>query len=154
MNQAEILKELILNYMLASGDPNDVNSIIVYVTAHKPSGTGRVNEVIVRAILKQLGITPTKTQPMIESPPPAAIETAPETVISFEKVAVDPASARSVINPTVEVPVLGEAYDRPSVPVKPTENVASLPESVPVENSPNAQAPKGLWRKIKAKFWK
>jgi hypothetical protein len=154
MNQTGILKELIIRYQLSGGDVSDIGSIVVYVTATKPPGVGRVNEVIIRAMLKQMGdvcaqpaasitqLQPPKT-PMLEAPP-AIIE----SVETFEPV------VNYDFGEPLMPPVRIEALITTSQPLPAPEKPHQTPESNPVEVAPTAQAPKGFWNKIKAKWWK
>jgi hypothetical protein len=153
MNQTSIIKELIIAYQLEGGNPADIAAVVVYVTAKKPAGIGRVNEVIVRAILKQLGVTIAKSQPMTEVPPPAIVETAPIVVDTSSLVSVDPVAAYDFGEPTLP-PMVVPSDAEPVVPLKAPDKADITPEAVPVEVAPNAQAPKGFWSKVRSKFWK
>jgi hypothetical protein len=153
MNQTGILKELLIRYQLSGGDMSDIGSMVVYVTATKPPGVGRVNEVIVQALLKQLGeqaappisITPAQTPktPMIEAPPAIV-----ESVETFEPV------VNYDFGEPLMPPVRVEALATASQPLPAPEKPHQTPETSPAEVSPAAQAPKGFWNKIKAKWWK
>jgi hypothetical protein len=154
MNQTSIIKELIIAYQLEGGNTADIAAIVVYITAKKPSGIGRVNEVIVRAVLKQLG-TPAPAQPdknMFEATPtpPAIVQAA------YEKVSVDPAATYDFGEPAVPAVSYEQAKqaNQPEQPFKTPEKNGTVPEAVPAEVAPAATAPKGFWNKVKSKFWK
>lgn len=154
MNQAEILKELIIRYQLSGSDMSDIGSIIVYVTANKPTGVGRVNEVIIRAILKQIGVplnppvSKAPKTPMIEAPP-AIVEAAPIA----EKTTFEPVASYDFGEPLMP-PASFEALVTTSQPLDAPEKPSKTPESNPADISPEAKAPKGFWNKIKAKWRK
>lgn len=152
MNQAEIIKGLLVQYRDKGGDMTNAEAASAYVTAHKPQGVGRTSPVICAALIKQLPPPPMTDQ----APPPPAIVIAtatapvPETVEPF---AVYREIEQSESTPVAPVPALtAEHRETVHIPVPP-------PKPEPVQKEPPPVEPAKTGTKVKEwisklKFWK
>lgn len=137
---------MLSEYRRTGGDLGNVASATSYLNARKPSGVGRINEVICGALIKQMGAIPFKA--MTPDVPPV-VETAP-IIIAANTVTLPE------VMPQKPVAVYFESPPLPETP-KPAE-----PEPAPAQNrDPVVVAPsnesvtppkKSLLNKLK--FWK
>jgi len=153
MNQAEIINRILADYWRKGGSMCNAAAATVYVNAHKPAGIGRINEVICRALMKEMitkRIQPKPVNPVITDTPPAAIiEPAPHVIASNtvtfpEVMPAKPVAVYHEAPETPEAPATPEPEPAP-VQIKDPAVIAQTREVVPPPK-------KSLWNKLK--FWK
>lgn len=145
MNQADIIKGLLTEYINEGGNVNDLEAAAAYCELHKPEGSGRVNPVIAQAILRLMGHRPTP-QTMLTETPPAVIEAAPAPIV----IATATVKLPEVMQEKPVAVFRETAPESEPVPDKPAP--VQKPQD-PVEVSPSTPKPQKGWLN-KLKFWK
>ena len=148
MQQSEILKSLLSEYLNGGGDVNDLEAATAFINLHKPPGVGQAKPVITRAILRLMGHRPSpKLAPVAPPPESPRIVVASKTV-TFPAEMRDKPQAVFYIKPA-------EAPSAPSAPTPaPPATAAEVkqPESAEASPAPYVAATKRFLAKLK--FWK
>lgn len=152
MNQSDIIKGLLTNYINEGGDINDLEAAAAYCEQFKPAGSGRVNPVIAGAIFRLMGYRPTTpASAMTPEIPPAVVEPA-ATVIAAKTVTLPSAMSEQPVTVFQEV-VVEPDFGEPPMPPMPVPAPAPEKQTDPAEPAPKAESPKPSWLN-KLKFWK
>lgn len=148
MQQTEILKSLLSNYVAEGGDVNDLVAATDYINQHKPPGCGRAKPVITHAIFRLMGQQPTSPKPaktmLYAEPAPASHIIASKTVTFPEVMPAKPVAVYRETASTPETPAAPEPEPAP-VQIKDPATTAQTREDV-------TPPKKSLWNKLK--FWK
>jgi hypothetical protein len=143
MQQSEILKSLLSEYLTGGGDVNDLEAATAYINQHKPPGVGQAKPVITRAIFRVMGQNPVPRKPALAPVESLRIVIASKTVTFPAKMRDKPQA------------VYYEAPPAPPAPApapSPAITKVEQPEPAKTPPAPSATRMKRLLSKLK--FWK